>query len=108
MGANGQDGKKGNFCMMTGKKQRLEDLVSFPTDYRFKIMGRKGDLDIEAIIVTMESICEETVDRERVEARESSGGTYTSYTVPVHLTDASRLTAVYDMLSKQPHIKYYL
>lgn len=108
MGNNGQDGKEGNFCMMTGKKQKLEDLVSFPTDYRFKIMGRTGELDIDHIIGQMEAICEGSIDRNVVEIRESSGGTYTSYTVPVHLTEAAQLTAVYEMLSKEEKVKYYL
>ena len=108
MGQKDNSGTDGNFCMMTGKKQKLEDMVAFPTDYRFKVMGKTGVLEIELVVQTMETICGATIDRDAIEVRESSGGTYTSYTVPVWLEEAAHLTAIYDMLSKHDHIKYYL
>lgn len=103
-----QGNDEGNYCMMTGKKQKLEDLLDFPTDHRFKIMGVSDELDIDAVIEQMEAICGEMVDRDAMEVRESSGGKYTSYTVPIRLNSPVELNGVYTLLKDTEQVKYYL
>ena len=107
-GNNGGNDRDKRFCMMTGKSQRLEDLVEFPADFAFKIMGRTGEIDIEAVMDRMASMVESTIPRDAVQARESSGGKYTSYTVRVYLVEASELTRVYDYLKEEPTVIYYM
>lgn len=107
-GNSGGNDRDKRFCMMTGKSQRLEDLVEFPTDYAFKIMGRTGEIDIESIMNRMESIVETAISRDAVQTKESSGGKYTSYTVRVYLIEATELTGVYDLLKEEPTVIYHM
>ena len=107
-GNNGGNDRDKRFCMMTGKYQSLEDLVAFPTDYAFKIMGRTGEIDIESIMDRMDSIVQNTISRDTVQAKESSGGKYASYTVRVYLVEAAELTGVYDYLKDEPTVIYYM
>ena len=96
------------FCMMTGKKQSIEDLVSFPVDYKFKIMGKSRELDIESLLLRIETLTGRTVSRELVRARPSREGKYTSYSVQVFLQEADELTAIYAMLKNEESVVYYL
>ncbi|RLE18621.1 MAG: hypothetical protein DRJ08_05700 [Acidobacteria bacterium] len=97
-----------NFCMMTGKKQSMEDLVSFPVDYNFKIMGKTTELNIESLLARVEALIEREISRELVRARPSKGGKYTSYSVRVFLRDAEEMTAIYAMLKAENTVVYYL
>lgn len=104
---NGTDVEK-RFCVMTGKKQSIEDLVSFPTDYNFKIMGKTLELNIELLLVKIEALIGRDVSRELVRARPSREGKYTSYSVRVFLKEADELTAVYALLKAEKPVLYYL
>ncbi|NOY22232.1 MAG: DUF493 domain-containing protein [Acidobacteria bacterium] len=97
-----------SFCMMTGKKQSIEDLVSFPVDYNFKIMGKTLELDIELLLRRIEAITGRKISRELIRARPSREGKYTSYSVRVFLQEADELTAVYAMLKAENSVVYYV
>ena len=97
-----------HFCMMTGKKQSLEDLLSFPLDYNFKIMGKTTELDIEKILVRIEALTGRKVSRELIRKRPSRGGKYTSYSVRVFLEKPTELTAIYSLLKDEDPVVYYL
>ncbi|NOZ13047.1 MAG: DUF493 domain-containing protein [Acidobacteria bacterium] len=96
------------FCMMTGKKQSIEDLVSFPADYNFKIMGKTRELDIERVLTQMEALTGRKISRELLRKRASREGKYTSYSVRVFLHGAEELTAIYAMLKAEESVVYYL
>lgn len=107
-GNNGGNDRDKRFCMMTGKSQRLEDLLDFPVDHAFKIMGRTGEIDIQAIMDEIDAIVENAVARDSIQHKESSGGKYTSYTVRVCLIEATELTGIYEYLKKEPTVIYYM
>ncbi len=106
---NGNDGSpEKRFCIMTGKKQSIEDLVSFPVDYGFRIMGKTRELDIEKLLTKIETVIGREISRELVRARSSREGTYTSYSVRIFLKEAKELSAVYGVLKENRAVVYYL
>ncbi len=96
------------FCMMTGKKQSLEDLLSFPVDYNFKIMGKTRELDIEQVLAQIEKLTGREISRDLIQKRPSREGKYTSYSVRVFLRESTELTAIYAMLKAEKAVVYYL
>ncbi|PJB79607.1 MAG: hypothetical protein CO090_05005 [Acidobacteria bacterium CG_4_9_14_3_um_filter_49_7] len=104
---NGDDPEK-KFCMMTGKKQSIEDLVSFPVDYNFKIMGKTQELNIDLLLKQIAEVTGREISRELVRERPSREGKYTSYSVRVFLQGAAELTAIYAMLKAEESVVYYL
>ncbi|BBB33517.1 conserved hypothetical protein [Thermotomaculum hydrothermale] len=100
-----------NYCILTGKKQSLDDLIDFPCDYTFKIMGKADILIIEEVVKEMEKIIEREINRSLISLKESSGGKYNSYTVRVFLKEADELKRIYEYLKTlkdQSTIAYYL
>ncbi len=100
-----------NYCILTGKKQSLDELIDFPVDYCFKIMGKSDVLIIEDVIKEMENIIDRDINRDLVEKKESSGGKYFSYTVRVFLKEAEELKRIYQYLKTlkdNSTIAYYL
>lgn len=110
-GSNGnqdENGMEKQFCMLTGKKQSLADLIDFPADYTFKIMGKTRELVIDDVIAQMEEVIGRTIMRNDIRVRPSKGDKYTSYSVHVLLQTAEELTAIYSLLQKETAVIYYL
>ncbi len=104
---NGADPEK-NFCMMTGKKQSIEDLVSFPVDYNFKIMGKTGEFNVELLLEKIEAVTGRPISRELIRTKSSKKGKYTSYSIRVFLQEEAELTSIYAMLKAEDSVIYYL
>ena len=104
---NGTKAEK-HFCTMTGKKQSIEDLVSFPVDYNFKIMGKTLELNIELLLAQIEALIGRGISRELIREKPSREGKYTSYSVQVFLKKADELTAIYALLKAESSVIYYL
>jgi putative lipoic acid-binding regulatory protein len=89
-------------------KEPMEELMKFPTDYEFKIMGKSDELRIEEIVKEIELIIENIIPDGSVRNRESSGKKYTSYSVKVYLEEYGHLKRIYEVLKGNKSIKYYL
>jgi putative lipoic acid-binding regulatory protein len=96
------------FCSITGKKQSLDDLIDFPTDYSIKFMGLSEKIVLEDILKKIKDIVGQEVAKESVKIRQSSKGKYTSYTVKVYLKDADMLKSLYSMLKCDETVAYTL
>jgi len=109
---NGKDSVfQQNYCILTGKKQSLDEMIDFPCDYTFKVMGKSDILIIEDVIKKMEEIIEREINRELISLKESSGGKYNSYTIRVFLKEAEELKKIYEYLKTlkdNSTIAYYL
>ncbi len=100
-----------NYCILTGKKQSLDEMIDFPCDYTFKVMGKADILVIEDVIKKMEEIIEREINRELISLKESSGGKYNSYTIRVFLKEAEELKKIYQYLKSlkdNSTVAYYL
>ncbi len=96
------------FCSITGKKQSLDDLIDFPTDYSIKFMGLSDKIVLENVLKKIEEIISKTIEDDAVKVRQSSKGKYTSYTVKVYLENADILKRLYAMLKEDETIAYTL
>ena len=113
---NNGENKKDNvfqkiYCILTGKNQSLDEMIDFPCDYTFKVMGKSDTLVIEDVLKKMEEIIEREINRDLVSLRESSGGKYNSYTIKVFLKEAEELKKIYEYLKTlkdNSTIAYYL
>lgn len=100
-----------NYCILTGKKQSLDEMIDFPCDYTFKVMGKAELLVIEEVVSKMEEIIEREINRDLISMKESSGGKYNSYTIRVFLKEAEELKRIYEYLKTlkdNKTIAYYL
>jgi len=96
------------FCSMTGKKQSLEDLIDFPTDYSLKFMGLSDTIVLEDIIKEIEKISNQSIKPNAIKIKKSSKGKYTSFTVKFFLKDSETLKSLYKMLKADKSIAYTL
>ena len=90
------------------EKSNLKDLINFPVDYEFKIIGKSDKLDIEYIAGQIEFIIKRNLPGEGIRKRESSKKTYISYSVKVYLEEYNELEKIYEFLKSQETISYYL
>ena len=90
------------------KKKQFEDLVSFPCDFSFKIIGVASD-DFEAkVIEAIETYRGEPVQVVKSTMKPSSQKNYASLTLTIHVTDSKTIYDVYDACEKLPEIKFVL
>jgi putative lipoic acid-binding regulatory protein len=83
-------------------------LISYPTVYVFKVMGRPDD-DFEGFVRALFSTqLGFTLGPGALSRQASSRGTYVSLTVSVTLTSEDHRRAVYQRLSNEPRIVYFL
>ena len=90
------------------KKSNLKDLINFPVDYEFKIIGKSDILNIEYIAGQIEIIINRILSRKDIRKRESTKKTYSSYSVKVYLEEYNELEKIYEFLKSQKSISYYL
>jgi putative lipoic acid-binding regulatory protein len=90
------------------KNSTFKDLINFPVDYEFKIIGKSDRLDIEYIAGQIEEIIKRNLSREGIRKRESTKKTYSSYSVKVYLEEYNELEKIYEFLKSQETISYYL
>lgn len=96
------------FCSMTGKKQSLEDLIEFPTDYSYKFMGLSEKLDLNSVIEKIEKITTKKINKENIKSKKSSKGKYTSYTLKIHIENPEVLKSIYVILKEEENIAYVI
>lgn len=96
------------FCSLTGKKQGLEDLIDFPTDFSLKFMGLTETIILENVLKKIEEISKQNIAKENIKIKQSSKGKYTSYTVKLYLKDSETLKSLYKMLKEDKSIAYLI
>ncbi|HEU4384258.1 MAG TPA: DUF493 domain-containing protein [Anaeromyxobacteraceae bacterium] len=82
-------------------------LLAYPLEYEFKIMGLAGDDFAEHARRLVEAVVGEAPP-ERVRVRASSGGRYHSVSVVTRLASEGQRRAVYQALSRDGRVIYYL
>lgn len=86
----------------------LPPLISYPTDYEYKVIGR-ADADFEGFVRGLVgSALKRPIDDHQVEVKPSSGGKFASVRIKVRLENEDQRVAVYTALSNQPRIVFYL
>lgn len=88
-------------------QQQLETLFEFPCEFPIKVMGDKKE-NLQAVVLkALESI---GVDLKKVkmDARESSGGTYLSVTAKFEASSKKQLDEIYKLLTSNPAVKIVL
>lgn len=84
-----------------------ESPLQFPCDFPIKVMG-VGDSGFRALVVELVRQRAPDLDETRVQVRDSRTGRYQSVTVMVMARDRAQLDAIYQDLSRHPHIKLVL
>ena len=90
------------------KKKQFEDLVTFPCDFSFKIIGTASADFEEQVIEAIESYRGQPIQVVSSAIKPSSQKKYTSLTLTLHVTDSQTIYDVYDACEKLPHIKFVL
>lgn len=86
---------------------RAESLIEYPCKFPIKVMGRKVDGLVHAIISITQQL-DPAFDATTVELRESRGGNYLGITVTVNATSREQLDELYRTLSTHPMVKMVL
>lgn len=86
----------------------LPPLISYPTDYEYKVIGR-AEADFERFVRGLVGgALRRAIEDHQVEVKPSSGGKFASVRVRVRLENEEQRVAVYTALSNQPRIVFYL
>ncbi|MBL92114.1 MAG: hypothetical protein CMH56_09950 [Myxococcales bacterium] len=90
------------------KKKQFEDLVKFPCDFSFKIIGVASDDFEDTVIKAIEAHRGAAIQVVSSAIKPSSQKKYTSLTLTLHVTDSQTIYDVYDACEKLPNIKFVL
>lgn len=83
-------------------------LVEYPTDYAFKVMGKRDEDFTEYIRVKFSQILGADIGSEAIAENVSKQGTYISVTVTVRLTSEEQRLKIYADIHTDKRIVYYL
>jgi hypothetical protein len=84
-----------------------ESLLTFPTDFPIKVMGRRVDHFAQEIVRVVRAHAPD-FDAATLELRASSGGNYLSVTATIRATSRAQLDALYRELTSHPLVKVVL
>lgn len=82
-------------------------LISYPTKFPIKVMGRVRD-DFAATICALVKTYDATFDEAEMSQRLSSKGRYISLTLNVYVTSQMQLDAIYCALTAHPMVQFVL
>jgi putative lipoic acid-binding regulatory protein len=83
------------------------ELLTFPTDFPIKIMGRRVDTFTDEIVAVLRRHAPD-FDAATLEMRPSRQGTYLGLTATIRATSRAQLDALYRELSAHPLVKVVL
>lgn len=86
---------------------QLDSLVEYPTDFPIKIMGKRVEGFVNAVVAVVQRHAPD-FDAATVEMRPSREGTYLSVTVTIRATSREQLDALYSDLSGHPLVSVVL
>jgi len=91
---------------MSGKDDNPQELLEFPCEYQFKVIGAAGDDFRHAVVSTIDS--HSPVGSAGVKCRPSAQGTYQSVSILVTLYNYQQLTRIYADLKQLADVKLLL
>jgi putative lipoic acid-binding regulatory protein len=83
------------------------ELLSFPTEFPLKVMGRRVDGFAETIVAVVQRHAPD-FDAASLEMRPSRQGTYLGLTATIRATSREQLDALYRELTAHPMVKVVL
>ena len=90
------------------QKKPLDELLEFPCDFTFKIIGAI-DGDFEASVIQgINAFVQKPVTVVRSQIKKSSQKKYTSLTLVLHVEQSQDIYDVYEACRGMPHIKFVL
>ncbi|XP_042496482.1 uncharacterized protein LOC122075499 [Macadamia integrifolia] len=82
---------------------------SYPTVRGFTAIGTGGDDFVQAMVIAVESILQQTIPEGRVRQKFSSRGKYVSVNIgPVKVVSSEQVQAVYNAMRRDVRMKYFL
>jgi putative lipoic acid-binding regulatory protein len=91
---------------MTDKDYNPEELLEFPCEYQFKVIGAAGDDFRHAVVTTVDS--HSPVVTDAIKCRPSAQGKYQSVSILVTLHNYQQLTRIYADLKQLADVKMLL
>jgi uncharacterized protein len=91
-----------------GKKTGVKPLVTYPTDYSFKVMGLQEHGFREHVRQLFKRALAMEVPLDSISEQPSAKGKYLSVTVTVYLISEEQRVAVYSHLHEDKRVLYYL
>jgi putative lipoic acid-binding regulatory protein len=93
--------------MPTTPDQPAETLLTFPTSFPIKVMGRTRDGFAQAIVGVVQKHAPD-FDAATIEMRASGAGNYLSLTCTIHATSRDQLDNLYRELTSHPMVTMVL
>ncbi|KAL2549984.1 hypothetical protein Fot_11514 [Forsythia ovata] len=82
---------------------------SYPTVRGFTAIGTGGDDFVQAMVVAVESVLQQTIPEGQVKHKISSGGKYVSVNIgPVQVVSSEQVQVVYNAMRRDDKMKYFL
>ncbi|RAL54999.1 hypothetical protein DM860_013695 [Cuscuta australis] len=82
---------------------------SYPTERVFTAIGTGGDEFVQAMVVAVESVIQESIIQGQVKKKDSSGGKYVSVNIgPILVINSEQVRAVYNAMRRDERVKYFL
>jgi uncharacterized protein len=86
----------------------VKPLIEYPTDYAFKVMGRREEGFAEFVRQLFGRLMGAEVSPEAIAENVSKQGTYISLTVTLSLVSEAQRQAIYTAIHQEKRILYYL
>lgn len=80
-----------------------ETLLTFPTDFTIKVIGKEGDTFKATVLKIIRQHVESLPD-DAVQYRQSEKGNYKAMSVTMHITSKEQLDDIYRALSSTPEV----
>ncbi|XP_031117675.1 uncharacterized protein LOC116021201 [Ipomoea triloba] len=82
---------------------------SYPSERVFTAIGTGGDDFVQAMVVAVESVIQQSIPEGQVKQKVSSGGKYVSVNIgPIQVVCSEQVQAVYNAMRQDDRMKYFL